>query len=130
MLGRLPDAQEPGRRRRIAVYPTSGRVPPPPPWSAGSPRPVSRWRRLPLPLSLTRGPRGNGTVSRAPVPFRTMGHGWTDVLARAPAFGWAGFRPSGPPEPKTFFSFSFSAFFSFSCLYLNILCTKNYQNTF
>jgi hypothetical protein len=26
MLGRLPDAQEPGRRRRIAVEPTGSRV--------------------------------------------------------------------------------------------------------
>jgi hypothetical protein len=26
MLGRLPDAQEPGRRQRIAVEPTGGRV--------------------------------------------------------------------------------------------------------
>jgi hypothetical protein len=54
MLGRLPVAQEPGRRRRIAVEPTGSRFSPP--RTAGSPRPISRWRRLPLPLSLTRGP--------------------------------------------------------------------------
>jgi hypothetical protein len=43
--------------------------------------------------------------------------------------------PSPPPALPAHqslkpFSFSFSAFFSFSYLYLNILCTKNYQNTF
>jgi hypothetical protein len=36
----------------------------------------------------------------------------------------------GPPEPKTFSFFFSLLFFSFSYLYLNILCTKNYQNTF
>jgi hypothetical protein len=41
--------------------------------------------------------------------------------------------PPGPLEPKTFFFFFFFFFFSllsFSYLYLNILGTKNYQNTF
>jgi hypothetical protein len=60
-----------------------------------------------------------------------VGSGWAGALApaRAPAPGWAGFRPPAHQSLKPF-SFSFLAFFSFSYLYLNILCTKNYQNTF
>jgi hypothetical protein len=76
--------------------------------------------------------RGNGVVSRAPAPFLAVGHGWAGALApvRAPAPGWAGFRPPRPTRAKNLFLFYFSSFFSFSYLYLNILCTKNYQNTF
>jgi hypothetical protein len=129
VLGRLLDAQEPGRRWRIAVEPTGGQVFPP--RSAGLPCPVSRWRRLALPLSLARGPCGNDAISRAPAPFRVMGRGWAGALvpARPPALGWARFCPPTHQSLKPF-CFSFSAFFSFSYLYLNILCTKNYQNIF
>jgi hypothetical protein len=37
--------------------------------------------------------------------------------------------PPGPPEPKILFLFLFHIF-PFSYLYLDILCTKNYPNTF
>ena len=37
--------------------------------------------------------------------------------------------PPGPPDPKNLFLFLFHHF-PFSYLYLDILCTKNYPNTF
>jgi hypothetical protein len=67
-----------------------------------------------------------------PAPFLAVGRGWVGALApaRAPAHGWAGFCTPGPPEPKTFFFFFFFfILFPLSYLYLDILCTKNYQNT-
>ena len=109
MLGRLPDAQEPGRRWRIAVEPIGGLV-----FHRGRPvRPaLSAWRRLPLPLSLTRGPCGNGAVSCAPAPFLAVGRGWAGAIApaHAPAPGWAGFRPPAHQSQKTFFFFLFHPF--------------------
>jgi hypothetical protein len=95
---------------------------------ADSPRPVSRWRRLPLPLFLTRGPCGKDAVSRAPALFLAVGRGWAGVLAPLRPTG-LDFAPR-PTRAKNLFLFSFPSFFSFSYLYLNILCTKNYQNTF
>jgi hypothetical protein len=109
MLGRLPVAQEPGHRRRIAVEPTGGRFSPP--RTAGSPRPVSRWRRRPLPLSLACGPCGNGVIPRAPALFFAVGRSWAGALAPARA------RPGGPDFAPTAhqslnpFSFSFFSLF-------------------
>jgi hypothetical protein len=112
VLGRLPDAQEPGRRRRIAVERAGGRVFP---RSAGSPLPRQPLAPSPPP-ALTHGSRGNDVVSRAPAPFLAVGRDWAGALApaRAPAPGWAGFRP--PPRPTRAekpcsFSFSFPSFF-------------------
>jgi hypothetical protein len=93
MLGRLPVAQEPGHRRRITVEPTGDRFSPP--QTAGSPSPVDRWRRLPLPLSLTRGPHGNDVTPRAPAPFSTLGRSWAGAIAPARAL-----RPAGPDSPR------------------------------
>jgi hypothetical protein len=63
MLGRLPITQEQGHWRRIAAEPTGGRVLP-----RGRPvhPAVDRWRRFPLPLSLTCGPHGDGVTLARP----------------------------------------------------------------
>jgi hypothetical protein len=101
MLECLPVAQEPGRRRRIAVEPTGGRFTPP-----HRPLPSS-----PLPLSLTCGPRGNSVTPRAPAPFSALGR---RNRARALALCPVGpDPPPGPPEPKSFY-FSFFSLFSFN----------------
>jgi hypothetical protein len=106
MLGRPPDAQEPGHRRRTAVEPTGGRVSPrgrpvrPAPSAVGA---VS-----PLLLSLMRGPRGNDVIHHAPAPYSAVGRSWAGALAPL--------RPAGPdfapPAHQSLkpFSFSFSAF--------------------
>jgi hypothetical protein len=110
MLGRLPDAQEPGRRWRIAVEPTGGRVFSP--RSAGSPRPISRWRRLPLPLSLTCGPVETASSLarlRRFSPWAMAGPARSRPCAPLRPAG-PDFAPPGPPEPKTFFFFIFHPF--------------------
>jgi hypothetical protein len=110
MLARLPDAQEPGRRRRIAVEPTGGRVFPAvgrfaPPHQPLAPSPppalpdawaLWKWHRLSRARAISR---------RGP---------WLGRRARARARPCARLGqispPPGPPEPKTFFFFLFHPF--------------------
>jgi hypothetical protein len=122
MLGRLPVTQEPGHRRRISVEPTGGRVLP-----RGRPvhPAVDRWRRPPLPLSLTCGPRGDGVTPRVPAPSSALGHSWAGAIAPACALRLA--RPDpprGPPELKSF-SFSFFSLFSFNYYFSIFYAPKN-----
>jgi hypothetical protein len=129
VLGRLPVTQESGHRRRIAAKPTGGRVLP-----RGRPvhPAVDRWRRPPpLPLSLACGPRGDAVPLARPrrlPPWAAAGPAQPRARAR-PAPGWARFPPTAHQKLNSF-SFFFFSLFSFKLLHLNILCTKNYQNTF
>jgi hypothetical protein len=87
---RCPRTGSPAANRRRA-HRRSGS----PPRTAGSPRPVDRWRRFPLPLSLTRGPRRNDVTPRAPAPSSTLCRSWAGAIAPARAL-----RPSGPDPPR------------------------------
>jgi hypothetical protein len=67
---------------------------------------------------------------RALAPSPALGRSWAGAFAPARALRLAGLDyPPGPPQLNSF-SFSFFSLFSFKLLYLNILCTKNYQNNF
>jgi hypothetical protein len=92
MLECLPVAQEPGRRRRIAVEPTGGRVLPRG-WTVHF-APSTVGAVHPRLLSLTCGPRGNGVTPRAPASSSALGRSWAGAIAPARAL-----RPAGPDFP-------------------------------
>jgi hypothetical protein len=112
MLECLPVAQEQGRRRRIAVEPTSGRVLP-----RGRPVHPARRPLAPFPppaLSDVWAPwkRCHPPPPRARAVFRLGPQLGRRNRARAPC-AWLGQIPPGPPELKSF-SFSFFSLFSFN----------------
>jgi hypothetical protein len=123
---RCPRTGSPAANRRRAH-----RRPGSPPQTAGSPRcqplapfPPSTlsdvwapWRRRP---------------PRAPMQSPALGRSWADATAR-PRAPCARLGQNPPPtahQKLNSFSFFFFSLFSFKLLHLNILCTKNYQNTF
>jgi hypothetical protein len=108
MLGRLPVTQEPGHRWRITAEPTGGRVLP-----RGQPvhPAVDRWRRSPLPLSLTCGPRGDGVTLARPCrlpPWSAAGP--AQSRPRAPCARLGQIPPPPAHQSLNPFLFPFSAF--------------------
>jgi hypothetical protein len=111
MLGCLPDAQEPGRRRRIAIGPTGGRCAPPRQPLALSPPPAlpNAW----APWKRCRPSRARAVFSRG---------SWLGRCARARARPCAWLGQILPPahQSQKPFPFSFPSFFSPLVIYISI----------